>query len=137
MIVDDDSGAWLSVAGGCRCFDGECKTLALALCNSDIGHTFYWLWQTTPRNSLLEDGAGKHRASLEEYSLHFDQLISIVTTSTLLTYTFIPSKQRPRHLAEWCLTPFVFYFCALSLFNPRENWVARQTINIKDIPADQ
>lgn len=38
--------------------------------------------------TLLEDGAGKHRTSLQHYNLTLlDQIISIVTSTTLITYT--------------------------------------------------
>jgi 4-hydroxybenzoate polyprenyltransferase len=70
--------------------------------------------------TLLSDGAASHRASLDQYNLPLlDQLIGIVTTSTLVAYTFY-SFEAKTTLAEeghMLLTvPFVFYFIARYLY---------------------
>jgi 4-hydroxybenzoate polyprenyltransferase len=63
--------------------------------------------------ALLEDDAASHRASLDHYTLPFlDQIISIVTTSTLVAYTFysFEAKTALAGGGKMLLTvPFVFY----------------------------
>ncbi len=70
--------------------------------------------------ALLEEGAGKHRSSLQEYNLPLlDQIISIVTTSTLVSYTFytFDAKTALAPDGRMLLTvPFVFYFIARYLY---------------------
>lgn len=70
--------------------------------------------------ALLEEGAGKHRSSLQEYNLPLlDQIIGIVTTSTLVSYTFytFDAKTALAPDGRMLLTvPFVFYFIARYLY---------------------
>ncbi len=70
--------------------------------------------------TLLTDGAASHRASLDQYNLPLlDQLIGIVTTSTLVAYTFysFESKTTLAEEGHMLLTvPFVFYFIARYLY---------------------
>lgn len=64
--------------------------------------------------ALLEEGAGRHRSSLQEYNLPLlDQIISIVTTSMVIAYTFytFDAKTALAHDGQLLLTvPFVLYF---------------------------
>ncbi len=68
---------------------------------------------------LLEEGAGSHRASLNEYNLPLlDQIITIITTSTLIAYTFysFDSATALAHNKMLITVPFVFYFIARYLY---------------------
>ena len=69
---------------------------------------------------LLEGEAANHRASLEHYNLALlDQLIGIVTTSTLIAYTLysFDAKTALAGNGRMLLTvPFVFYFIARYLY---------------------
>jgi 4-hydroxybenzoate polyprenyltransferase len=68
---------------------------------------------------LLEGGAGSHRASLDEYNLPLlDQIITIITTSTLIAYTFysFDAATALAHNRMLITVPFVFYFIARYLY---------------------
>jgi 4-hydroxybenzoate polyprenyltransferase len=76
---------------------------------------------------LLEDAASAHRESLREYSPYFlDQMISVVTASTVLAYaiyTVSPEVREKLHTDSLYLTiPFVLYgiFRYLYLVHQRE-----------------
>lgn len=76
---------------------------------------------------LLEGEAGAHRASLREYSPYFlDQMISVVTASTVVAYaiyTVSPEVREKLHTDSLYLTiPFVLYgiFRYLYLVHQRE-----------------
>jgi 4-hydroxybenzoate polyprenyltransferase len=70
--------------------------------------------------TLLADGAANHRASLEQYNLPLlDQLIGLVTTSTLVSYTLYTFEAQTALASggRMLLTvPFVFYFIARYLY---------------------
>jgi 4-hydroxybenzoate polyprenyltransferase len=68
---------------------------------------------------LLEGGASHHRASLAEYNLPLlDQIITIVTTSTLVAYTFysFDAATALAHNKMLLTVPMVFYFIARYLY---------------------
>jgi 4-hydroxybenzoate polyprenyltransferase len=68
---------------------------------------------------LLEGSAGQHRASLQEYNLALlDQIITIITTSTLIAYTFysFDAATALAHNRMLVTVPFVFYFIARYLY---------------------
>lgn len=68
---------------------------------------------------LLESGASHHRASLAEYNLPLlDQIITIVTTSTLVAYTFysFDAATALAHNKMLLTVPMVFYFIARYLY---------------------
>ena len=68
---------------------------------------------------LLEGGAGSHRASLAEYNLPMlDQIMAMITTSTLIAYTFysFDSATALAHNKMLITVPFVFYFLARYLY---------------------
>ena len=76
---------------------------------------------------LLHDGAAEHRASLREYTPYFlDQMISVVTASTVVAYaiyTVSPEVREKLHTDSLYLTvPFVLYgiFRYLYLVHRRE-----------------
>jgi 4-hydroxybenzoate polyprenyltransferase len=68
---------------------------------------------------LLEGGASHHRASLAEYNLPLlDQIITIVTTSTLVAYAFysFDAATALAHNKMLITVPYVFYFIARYLY---------------------
>ena len=68
---------------------------------------------------LLEGDAGSHRASLAEYNLPMlDQIMAMITTSTLIAYTFysFDSATALAHNKMLITVPFVFYFLARYLY---------------------
>ncbi|MEZ4863948.1 MAG: decaprenyl-phosphate phosphoribosyltransferase [Caldilineaceae bacterium] len=70
--------------------------------------------------TLLQDDAGAHRASLQEYNLPLlDQIMSLVTTSTFLAYTFYSFEAQTALVRDGRMlltTPFVFFFIARYLY---------------------
>ena len=104
-----------------------------------LGALFLGFGKRRHEISLLEEGAGKHRASLEEYTLPLlDQIIGIVTTSTLLTYTFYTFEAKTALASGWMLltTPFVFYFIAryLYLIHVKHLGGAPDELILRDVP---
>ena len=70
--------------------------------------------------SLLEEGAAKHRSTLEHYNLPLiDQIIGIVTTSMFLAYTFYSFEAKTSLVSDGRMlltAPFVFYFIVRYLY---------------------
>ncbi len=70
--------------------------------------------------TLLEGEARNHRSALEQYNLPFlDQLIGMVTTSTLVAYTLYTFEATTALAGNGRMlltTPFVFYFLARYLY---------------------
>jgi 4-hydroxybenzoate polyprenyltransferase len=89
--------------------------------------------------TLLAGEAANHRASLEQYNLPLlDQLIGLVTTSTLVSYTLYTFEAQTA-LAGWRMlltVPFVFYFIAryLYLIHVRKLGGAPDELLLKDRP---
>ncbi len=77
-----------------------------------LGALFLGLCKRRHELSLLADDAGKHRQSLSHYSTELlDQMISIVTASTLMAYslyTFSAQGLPPNHLMMLTI-PYVLY----------------------------
>ena len=68
---------------------------------------------------LLEGDASNHRASLAEYNLPLlDQILAMITTSTLIAYTFysFDAATALAHNKMLITVPFVFYFLARYLY---------------------
>jgi 4-hydroxybenzoate polyprenyltransferase len=68
---------------------------------------------------LLEEGAASHRAILSEYNLPLlDQIISMVVTATLVSYTFysFDATTALAHSKMLLTVPFVFYMLARYLY---------------------
>jgi 4-hydroxybenzoate polyprenyltransferase len=90
--------------------------------------------------ALLEDGAASHRASLDHYTLPFlDQIISIVTTSALIAYTFYSFESQTALAGggKMLLTvPFVFYGVLryLYLIHVRKLGGAPDELLLQDMP---
>lgn len=90
---------------------------------------------------LLEAGAAEHRPILAEYSPYFlDQMIAVVTTSTLVCYalyTMDPAVHQKLHTARLPLTvPFVLYgiFRYLYLVHRKEGGGDPAQIVLRDRP---
>ena len=70
--------------------------------------------------TLLQDDAAAHRSSLQEYNLPLlDQIISLVTTSTFVTYTFYSFEAQTALVRDGRLlltTPFVFFVIVRYLY---------------------
>lgn len=64
--------------------------------------------------TLLADDAGQHRSSLAQYNLPLlDQILGIVTTTTLVAYTFYSFDAETALAQEGLMmltTPFIYYF---------------------------
>ena len=89
--------------------------------------------------TLLAGDAANHRASLEQYNLPFlDQLIGLVTTSTLVSYTLYTFEAQTALAGGRMLltVPFVFYFIAryLYLIHVRKLGGAPDELLLKDRP---
>ena len=70
--------------------------------------------------TLLQGDAAAHRSSLQEYNLPLlDQIMSLVTTSTFVTYTFYSFEAQTSLVRDGRLlltTPFVFYVIVRYLY---------------------
>lgn len=90
--------------------------------------------------ALLEDGAAAHRASLEEYNLPLlDQIIGIITTSTLIAYTLYTFEAHTVVVHDYRLlltVPLVFYFILryLYLIHVKHEGGAPDELLLKDKP---
>jgi len=90
--------------------------------------------------SLLEEGAAKHRSSLQHYNLALlDQIIGIVTTSTFLAYTFYCFEAETSLVPDGRMlltAPFVFYFIVryLYLIHVKKQGGAPDELLLKDRP---
>jgi len=90
--------------------------------------------------SLLEEGAAKHRSSLQHYNLPLlDQIIGIVTTSTFLAYTFYCFEAETSLVPDGRMlltAPFVFYFIVryLYLIHVKKQGGAPDELLLKDRP---
>jgi len=86
---------------------------------------------------LLNDQAGKHRKILDEYSPYFlDQMISVVTPSTLLAYSiYTLSKEAIKPNLEYTV-PFVIYgiFRYLYLIHQKGEGGNPEIILLTDLP---
>ena len=90
---------------------------------------------------LLESGAGEHRRILEEYSLPLlDQMISVVTASTLMSYCLYTISDRTvREFGNHNLLltiPFVIYgiFRYLYLVHQKQQGDAPDRVLLSDMP---
>ncbi|MBI3240980.1 MAG: decaprenyl-phosphate phosphoribosyltransferase [Chloroflexi bacterium] len=89
--------------------------------------------------TLLEAQANEHRAVLANYNLEFiDQLISAVSTSTIVAYSFytFSAENLPRNHAMMLTIPFVLYgiFRYLYLIHVRHEGGAPDELVFKDRP---
>ena len=70
--------------------------------------------------TLLQNDAAAHRSSLQEYNLPLlDQIMSLVTTSTFVTYTFYSFAAQTALVSDGRMlltTPFVFFAIARYLY---------------------
>ncbi len=70
--------------------------------------------------TLLQDGAAAHRSSLQEYNLPLlDQIMSLVMTSTFVSYTFYSFEAQTALVSDGRMlltTPYVFFFLVRYLY---------------------
>ncbi|MDP9378940.1 MAG: decaprenyl-phosphate phosphoribosyltransferase [Chloroflexota bacterium] len=88
---------------------------------------------------LLEGGAGGHRQILDEYSERFlDQMIAIVTSSTVIAYSLYTFQAAgpPDDHSMMLTIPFVLYalFRYLYLIHQRNEGGSPETLLLKDRP---
>ncbi|NJN81413.1 MAG: decaprenyl-phosphate phosphoribosyltransferase [Caldilineaceae bacterium] len=89
---------------------------------------------------LLESGAASHRSSLGQYNVALlDQIIGIVTTSTLVAYTLYSFEAKTALVGEGRMlltVPFVFYFIVryLYLIHVRKLGGAPDELILRDRP---
>ena len=86
---------------------------------------------------LLGEGAGSHRAVLEEYSVELiDRMIGIVTTSAILSYTLYTflAEGLPENKSMMLTIPFVMYgvFRYMYLIHIRKEGGAPEEILLRD-----
>lgn len=90
--------------------------------------------------TLLAGDAGTHRASLAQYNLPLlDQIIGMVTTSTLIAYTLYSFEAQTALVGDGLMlltVPFVFYFIAryLYLIHVRKLGGAPDELLLRDRP---
>ncbi len=89
--------------------------------------------------TLLIDNADSHRSVLANYNLQLiDQLISIVSTTTVVSYTFytFSAENLPKNHAMMLTAPFVLYgiFRYLYLIHVRHEGGAPDELVLKDKP---
>jgi 4-hydroxybenzoate polyprenyltransferase len=105
-----------------------------------LGALFLGFGKRRHEIALLEESAGKHRSSLLEYNLPLlDQIIGIVTTSILLTYTLYTFEAKTALVRDGRMlltTPFVFYFLTryLYLIHVKKLGGSPDELLLKDIP---
>lgn len=88
---------------------------------------------------LLQDNAQEHRAILQEYSPHLlDQMIAVVTSTTVLAYSFytFSAPNMPKNHAMMLTIPFVLYgvFRYLYLIHQKNKGGSPEEILLKDKP---
>lgn len=77
-----------------------------------LGALFIALCKRRHELALLQDGAADHRRILEDYSIPFlDQMISVVTSATLIAYSLytFSAENLPKNSAMMLTIPFVLY----------------------------
>ncbi len=89
--------------------------------------------------SLLEEGARGHRRSLDSYSLQLlDQMISVVTASTVMAYSLYTffAENLPKNHSMMITLPFVLYgiFRYLYLVHQRKLGGNPEQVLLKDRP---
>ncbi len=136
MIVA--TGFVLRVAAGVSVIEVQRFSPWLYVCSGLLA-LFMALGKRRHELVLLGDGAGDHRAILEEYSLDFlDRIISVVLSSTIVSYamyTFL-AEGLPANHAMMLTIPFVLYGIAryLYLILVRGEGGAPEEILLKDRP---
>lgn len=132
------TGFILRVAAGVAIIEVERFSPWLYVCTGFLA-LFLALGKRRHELVLLGEGAGNHRAILQEYNLDLiDRLIGIVGTSTLVSYslyTFQSEGLPPNHLMMLTI-PFALYtlFRLLYLIHVRHEGGAPEEILLRDRP---
>jgi 4-hydroxybenzoate polyprenyltransferase len=133
-------GFVLRVAGGAALVDAERFSPWLYVCTILLA-LFMGLSKRRGELVLLQEQANSHRAILEEYSLPLlDEMISVVTATTVLAYalyTFEPGNPHlPDNNAMMLTIPFVLYsiFRYLYLIHQKGETAPPDQVLLKDRP---
>lgn len=132
------TGFILRVAAGVVIIDVERFSPWLYVCTGFLA-LFLVLGKRRHELVLLGEGAGNHRAILQEYNLDLiDRLMGIVATSCLVSYslyTFLSEGLPPNHLMMLTI-PFALYtlFRLLYLIHVRHEGGAPEEILLRDRP---
>ncbi len=132
------AGFVLRVAGGVILVTAERFSPWLYICTTLLA-LFLALGKRRGELVLLEDGAGNHRESLHEYTLPLlDQLMSLVTSSTILAYALytFSATNLASNTAMMLTIPFVIYgiFRYLYLVHARGTTLAPDEVLLTDRP---
>ena len=134
------AGFVLRVAGGAALVEAERFSPWLYVCTVLLA-LFLGLSKRRGELVLLQENADRHRASLEEYSLPLlDEMISVVTATTVLAYalyTFDPGNPHlPESNAMMLTIPFVLYcvFRYLYLIHQKGETAPPDEVLLKDRP---
>lgn len=132
------TGFILRVAAGVAIVEVERFSPWLYVCTGFLA-LFLVLGKRRHELVLLGEGAGNHRAILQEYNLDLiDRLMGIVATSCLVSYslyTFLSEGLPPNHLMMLTI-PFALYtlFRLLYLIHVRQEGGAPEEILLRDRP---
>ncbi len=134
------AGFVLRVGGGAALVDAERFSPWLYVCMVLLA-LFMGLSKRRGELVLLQNNANHHRAILEEYSLPFlDEMISVVTATTVLAYalyTFDPGNPHlPENNTMMLTIPFVLYsiFRYLYLIHQKGETAPPDEVLLKDHP---
>lgn len=133
------SGFILRVAAGVLVIEVQRFSPWLYVCTG-FGALLLALGKRRHELKLLGQGAGSHRAILQEYTIEFvDRLIGIVTTAALLTYslyTFLAEGLSDNHAMMLTILPIVYIlFRLLHLMLVKGEGGAPEEILLRDRPV--
>ncbi len=137
-VMAVSSGFILRVAAGVTVIEVQRFSPWLYVCTG-LGALFLALGKRRHELVLLGQGAGSHRAILEEYTLEFvDRLLTLVSTSALVAYamyTFLSEGLPQNHVMMWTI-PIVVYmlFRLLYLMMVKGDGGAPEELLLKDRP---
>lgn len=137
-VMAVSSGFILRVAAGVTVIQVQRFSPWLYVCTG-LGALFLALGKRRHELVLLGQGAGNHRAILEEYTLEFvDRLLTLVSTSALVAYamyTFLSEGLPENHVMMWTI-PIVVYmlFRLLYLMMVKGAGGAPEELLLKDRP---
>jgi 4-hydroxybenzoate polyprenyltransferase len=133
------AGFVLRVGAGVPLVDAERFSPWLYICTTLLA-LFLGLGKRRGELLLLEDEAHNHRTTLRSYNLPFlDQLISVVTSSTVLAYALytFSAPSLPDNHTMMLTIPFVIYgiFRYLFLTHVRQWTIPPDEVLLKDRPS--
>jgi 4-hydroxybenzoate polyprenyltransferase len=133
------AGFVLRVGAGVPLVDAERFSPWLYICTTLLA-LFLGLGKRRGELLLLKEDAHNHRSTLRSYNLPFlDQLISVVTSSTVLAYALytFSAPNLPENHTMMLTTPFVIYgiFRYLFLIHVRHWTIPPDEVLLKDRPS--